>query len=257
MKLFFKQLGSDHSPAMIVLHGLFGASDNWLTLSREWAKTHRIFLLDLRNHGRSPHDADHNYRVMAEDVNEFMHDLEIPSAILLGHSMGGKVAMTLALKYPQKIEKLIVVDIAPKAYKKLEFTQVVKILRSLNLSEIKTRKDAEERLANDITDQGLRRFLLKNLTRTRDKSYTWRVNLDAIYQNIDVISGGVPADGKYEKPTLFIRGENSLYIREADVKSIKAMFPKTILLTVKSAGHWVHADKPEVVLNAVIKFISS
>jgi len=256
MKLNFRQLGEQGAP-MIILHGLLGASDNWLRLSRAWSTNNRIFLLDLRNHGFSPHAAEHDYEAMTKDVHKFLRDHHLQPAILLGHSMGGKVAMTLALKHPQSVQKLIVVDVAPRAYQKLDFMQVLENLRGLDLSTILSRKDADGELAETIPSSSLRHFLLKNLARQRDGKYQWRINLEALYQNVEAIAGAIPAEGVYDKPTLFIRGEHSPYIRDADVGKIKAMFPKAIFLTVKNAGHWVHAEKPEIVLKTVKKFISS
>lgn len=256
MKLNFRQLGEQGAP-IIILHGLLGASDNWQTLGREWSRSNRIFLLDLRNHGHSPHDAKIDFETMTEDVYEFMNDQNLPPVILLGHSMGGKVAMTLALKYPQSVQKLIVVDIAPRAYQNPDFIQVLENLRGVDLSTILSRQDADAKLAETIPASGLRHFLLKNLARQRDGKFRWRVNLDALSQNADAIAGAIPAKGIFDKPTLVIRGENSPYVRNTDVVKIKTMFPKAIVLTVKNAGHWVHAEKPEIVLKAVNKFISS
>jgi len=256
MKLNFRQLGEQGTP-MIILHGLLGASDNWLTLGREWSRNNRIFLLDLRNHGHSPHDAKLDFETMTEDVYEFINDQNLPPVILLGHSMGGKVAMTLALKYPQSVQKLVVVDIAPRAYQNPDFIQVLENLRELDLSTILSRREADAKLAETIPASSLRHFLLKNLARQRDGKYQWRINLNALYQNVEAIAGAIPAEGIYDKPTLVIRGENSPYVRDADVAKIKAMFPKAIFLTVKNAGHWVHAEKPEIVSNAVKKFISN
>ncbi len=242
---------------MIILHGLLAASDNWLTLGREWSRNNRIFLLDLRNHGHSPHDDNIDFETMTEDVYEFINDQNLPPVILLGHSMGGKVAMTLALKYPRFVQKLIVVDIAPRAYQNPYFIQVLENLRGLDLTTVHSRKDADIRLSKTIPASNLRHFLLKNLARQPDGKYLWRVNLNALAQHVEAIAGAIPVKGIYEKPTLVIRGENSPYVRDADVGKIKAMFPKAIFLTVKNAGHWLHAEKPEIVRNAVKKFISS
>lgn len=244
---------------MIVMHGLLGASDNWLTLSRQWARNRRLFLLDLRNHGRSPHSEEHSYAAMSEDLYEFMNDHELRSAILLGHSMGGKVAMRFALDYPHKVERLIVADISPAGAQSPDFIRILEILRSLDVQALRSREEADARLAAEIPEPGLRAFLLKNLRRNPAGGYSWRVNLETLYQNRAQIAGNIlQREGeKYEGPTLFLRGEKSPYIREEDIALIRKTFPRATFVTIPAAGHWIHADQPEAVFQAVEEFISS
>lgn len=257
MKLFAREIG-EGTPPVIVLHGLLGASDNWLTLSRDWAKQRRVFLLDLRNHGRSPHSEDHTYTAMADDLYEFMTDHDLRQAILLGHSMGGKVAMTFSLTYPHKVERLIVVDISPAGSQTPEFVKILEILQALDISGLRSRQEADERLSAYIPGAGLRAFLLKNLVRNQNGGFSWRVNLEALYRNRRLIAGEIAADddAAYDGPTLFLRGEKSPYIRDADIPIIRKKFPRARIITVPNAGHWVHADQPEAVLQVVEKFIS-
>ncbi len=244
---------------MMVMHGLLGASDNWLTLSREWAKQRRVFLLDLRNHGRSPHSEDHTYTAMSDDLYEFMTDHDLRQAILLGHSMGGKVAMTFSLTFPHKVARLIVVDISPESSQTPEFVKILEILQGLDITGLRSRQEADERLSRYIPETGLRAFLLKNLVRNQNGGFSWRVNLEALYRNRRLIAGEIATDdaATYDGPTLFIRGGKSPYIRDAEIPAIRKKFPRAEIVTIPNAGHWVHADQPEAVLQAVEKFISA
>jgi pimeloyl-ACP methyl ester carboxylesterase len=254
MKLSFRKVGENGDP-IIVMHGLLGASDNWLTIGRQWAANFQVFLLDLRNHGRSPHHYSHTYADMSEDVNEFMNDHSINQAHIVGHSMGGKVAMTFAIDYPQKVKKLIVVDIAPKQYNDPQFIDILITLSKLPVHLIKSRSEADEWLAESIPDYGLRQFLLKNLSRDNQNRYYWRVNIAALLDNITAITAPVK-EGTFEGATLFIRGEKSNYIKEEDIALIKKTFPNATIETVADAGHWVHAEKPEVVKTLIEEFLS-
>ena len=253
MKLAFRELGTS-GEAFIVMHGLLGGSDNWLTLSREWASDYRMFLLDLRNHGRSPHDNEHNYHAMAFDINEFMQDHDLRRAIVLGHSMGGKVAMNLALNYPQKVSKLIVADIAPKPYRDPEFIHIIEKLISVDLATITNRREADAAFEAVIEDRTLRGFLLKNLDRKGGKFY-WRVNLQTLQNQIDRITEDIADDLFYEGETLFLRGETSGYVCDKDFPVIRKRFPNAVIETIIHAGHWVHVDQPELVIAKVKAFL--
>jgi pimeloyl-ACP methyl ester carboxylesterase len=254
MKLSFREVGENGDP-IIVMHGLLGASDNWLTISRQWAEKFHVFLLDLRNHGKSPHHYSHTYTDMAEDVNDFMHDHSLKQAHVVGHSMGGKVAMTFAIDYPQKVKKLVVVDIAPKKYNDPQFIEILEILSKLPVHLIDSRSEADEWLAKYIPDNGLRQFLLKNLSRDDKNRFYWRVNVAALLDNIPEITAAVK-EGKFEGPTLFIRGAKSNYIKDEDIALIKKYFTNARVETVADAGHWVHAEKPEAVKSLIEDFLS-
>ena len=255
MKLAFRELGKSGKP-FVVLHGLLGASDNWLTLSKKWSEHNHMFLMDLRNHGKSPHDSFHTYEAMAEDLNEFLHDHEIRKINILGHSMGGKVAMTFAMLYPHKIEKLIVVDIAPKKYSNPEFEDIITTLLNMQLSTIHSLADANKQLEPEISDIVLRQFLLKNLVRDRQHNFSWRVNLQSLHNNRAALAGEIPS-GKFDGKTMFIVGGKSNYVLKDDTAAIKDRFPNANIHTVENAGHWVHAEQPEIVQQLVSDFLSN
>jgi pimeloyl-ACP methyl ester carboxylesterase len=196
----------------------------------------------MRNHGRSPHSDEFNYIVMAMDVNEFMLDHEIRSAVLIGHSLGGKVAMHLALDYPHKIQKLIVVDIAPKTYPLPYFETIITTLLNVDLSQVKLRKEVEKKVAEDIPEPGVRKFLMKNLARGKGNNLYWKVNLPTLYANVSALAGAIYRDEIYDNPTLFVRGEKSNYILDEDIPGIKSKFPQSDVVTLSGAGHWLHVD---------------
>jgi pimeloyl-ACP methyl ester carboxylesterase len=245
-----------NGPALVILHGLFGMLDNWQTLARKWADTHHVVLLDLRNHGRSFHTDEMNYAVMAEDVAATLEDMSIDECVLLGHSMGGKVAMQAALTYPDLVKKLIVVDIVPRRYRP-GHNAVFAALNALDPATITDRKAAAEMMSAHLADPGVQLFLLKNLARNPAGGFRWRMNLPAISAAYDQLIGPVGQLGdQYDDPALFIRGGKSGYVDDEDLELIQMLFPEAILETVAGAGHWVHAEKPEELLTVVNKFLS-
>jgi pimeloyl-ACP methyl ester carboxylesterase len=252
MKLFFRESG-DGAP-VVILHGLFGSSDNWFTLAKKLAEKNKVYLLDLRNHGNSFHAEEFNYQVMAQDVLNFLEEHKIKQPVIIGHSMGGKVAMTIALNIPENLNKLIVADISPAEYP-LRHDNIVEALREVDLEKVSSRQDAEKQLSVNISDIGVRQFLLKNLTRNKEGGYSWKLNLPVIDKNIDKVGEAMDAKKQFEKPTLFIKGENSRYIREQDHELISQLFPNHIFKEIKDAGHWVHAEQPEAFLKIVEDFI--
>jgi esterase len=256
MKLYHREFGQG-SP-VIILHGLFGFSDNWQTVAKELADHHLVVTPDLRNHGRSPHLPSHTYLEMAEDMKAFMEANWMFSAAIVGHSMGGKVAMQLALSYPDLVERLVVVDIAPDRAED-NHSYIFDALLGMDLSKMKTRQEAEAYLSERITDVGTRQFLLKNITREHDGSYTWKMNLPALWRHFDDILAPVQNNhgtSAFDKPTLFVRGSRSNYIKDDDLPFIKTLFPQAELVTVEGAGHWVHADKPVELLEILKKFLN-
>ncbi len=245
-----------HGKPLLILHGLFGTLDNWQTLAKRLAENFNIFLVDLRNHGRSPHADEHDYDVMADDVLELIEDLQIPTPAIMGHSMGGKVAMKFALKYPTRLTKLIVVDIAPKAYPP-HHDEILDALQSVNLETATSRKEIEDQLAQKIEDQEVRLFLLKNVYRKENNTYGWRMNLDALQKNYDNISAAITADVPFKKDTLFIKGGRSRYILPEDLyTSIEHLFTQVEIETIPGAGHWVHAEAPDQMYDLVTRFLS-
>jgi esterase len=252
MELNFKELGQ--GPALVILHGLFGSLDNWLTLGRQFAETHTVYLIDQRNHGRSPH-ADHmDYSAMAADLQEFFSQQGIREATVLGHSMGGKTAMRFALDFPELTEALIVADIAPKTYPS-GHDLIFEALCALKPATLRNREQAEEELSLLIDDIGVRLFLLKNLTRSKDGSYQWKMNLPVIERDYANILKGITADFPYMGPVRFIRGALSNYLKDSDWPEIAALFPEADLVDIPGAGHWLHADQPQAFFNAAQEFL--
>jgi pimeloyl-ACP methyl ester carboxylesterase len=191
---------------------------------------------------------------MAEDLKNFMEKEGLEEASIMGHSMGGKTAMTIASQYPEKVTKLIVVDIAPKPYEP-GHEQIFKALRALPINEIESRQEAREFLSDYIDEQGIRLFLLKNLSRKKEGGYRWKMNLEGIYNNYSNILSSLPEDAKFEGSTLFINGKRSHYIQKDDKDLIRKHFPKAQLLTLKNAGHWVHVDQADALREAVVRFL--
>ena len=251
MKLNFKVSGEGEP--VLILHGLLGSLDNWQTIARKMSEKFKVYIIDQRNHGKSPHSSEMNYKVMADDVVELMDDENIPSAFVIGHSMGGKTAMQLAAEHPERVEKLVVVDIAPKEYE-AGHDKIFEALYSLNLGDIQSREDADEMLAKKISDYGIRQFLLKNLSREKE-GFEWKINLEDIHQNYDKITSEIHFAWPFDKPVLFIRGGKSDYITEADFDQIHSLFPNSEIKTIKEAGHWVHAEAPDQILEIVSKFL--
>ncbi len=254
MELFYRVYGEEGFP-LLILHGLFGSSDNWHNLARRFAEHFRVFTLDLRNHGNSPHADIMTYPVMAEDVREFMERQGLRETYLLGHSMGGKVAMMLALRYPERVSKLVVEDIAPRAYPPVH-RDVLERLRSVPLDTLRHRREAEVYLERYISEPAVRQFLLKYLIRDPETGrFRWKFNLQAIEKNYERIAGWPAIEGTYDGPTLFVRGERSDYVREDDLPIIQRYFPYARLVTIEGAGHWVHVDAPEAFLEIVTNFL--
>ena len=253
MKLNYKSFGSGFP--LIILHGLFGMLDNWQTIAKKLADNYLVYIVDLRNHGKSPHHADFNYESMAEDLQVFMEENWIYEAYIMGHSMGGKTAMQFALSYPDLVKKLIVVDIAPKKYA-AGHQAIFEALLSLDLSTINNRKEAAAQLKNKIPAVGIQQFLLKNLNRNKEGRYEWKMNLPIIHQQYaNILENVRMEEHAFDSPTLFIKGGASNYILETDLPAIQYFFPTAQLETVPKAGHWVHAVAPTELLNLVNGFI--
>lgn len=255
MRLAYREFGSGDS-TLIILHGLFGQSDNWNTLAKRFADSGlKVFTVDQRNHGLSPHSNEWDYTVMSNDLLEFINEHRIKQPILMGHSMGGKTVMFFEMQYPGIAKKMIVADIAPRAYE-AQHDSVLKALKSVNFSEVKTRKEAEEKLNLFITDFGTKQFLLKNIYWKDGAANTmdWRFNLNVIYNEYNNIGVEVPHKKSFVN-TLFIKGDKSNYITDADLPDISARFPNYQLKTICDSGHWVHAEKPNEFFEQTLKFI--
>jgi esterase len=254
MKLAFREFGSGQP--LIILHGLFGQSDNWNTLAKRFGENgFHVFTLDQRNHGLSPHSEEWTYEAMADDLKEFISEHQLKDPILLGHSMGGKTVMFFQLKYPNIAKKIIVADIAPRAYGS-HHDAVLKALNAVDFSVIKTRKEAEAILNEYISDFGTKQFLLKNIywKDNANNIMDWRFNLKVIDKEYSNVGVEVPSLSSNVE-TLFIRGEKSNYIEEKDLQDIQKRFPNYKLVTIKDSGHWIHAEKPNEFLEEVMEFI--
>ena len=254
MKLNYKIYGTGYP--VIIMHGLFGMGDNWRTVARMMESQYQCIVVDMRNHGRSPHDSEMNFKVMSADILELMNDLEFEHASLLGHSMGGKVAMQFSLNHPQKVDKLIVADMAPKRYSP-HHDHVIDAIESVRPETLTERYEVEEALARFLgNDQSTIQFIMKNISRRPEGGFEWKSNMpviiDAYLDLMDEIWHATPFMG----PTLFVRGEKSRYILDEDIPYIKDLFPNSALITIDNAGHWVHADAPEPFAKAILAFLN-
>lgn len=254
MKLFFRKFGS--GDPVIILHGLFGISDNWFTHAKRLAEKFEVWVPDLRNHGQSPHSNTFNYYAMVGDLNEFMTDHNLDKAMLIGHSMGGKAAMNFALEHPFMVSKLVIIDISPRAYPVRSIhTDIISAMESVNFDETDYRQDVEEQLKQHIENERIRWFILKNLYRVNRGRLAWRINLKDITANMEAITDGLVYEGVYPGPTLFIRGSESDYITDEDEGLILKFFPNAFIETIEGASHWVHADAPDELCKLLSSFL--
>ncbi|RAJ96013.1 pimeloyl-ACP methyl ester carboxylesterase [Larkinella arboricola] len=255
MKLYYRQTGETGTP-IIILHGIFGSSDNWLTISKTIAEhNHRVFLVDQRNHGRSPRSEVFDYDAMAADLQEFITDHQLEKPVVIGHSMGGKTVMQFAMDYPGQFSRLVVVDIAPKFYP-IHHAELIRGLKAIDLLNIKSRNEADEILSRYEPILPVRQFLLKNLYRTEAGQFDWRLNLPVIEQELHGIGGELRNVRIITEPTLFIRGSESPYIKDQDQAEIKRIFPNSTLATIEGAGHWVQAEKPTEFVEVLMSFLN-
>ena len=251
MKLFSRISGQGQP--LLIIHGLFGMSDNWQSIGRQFSDFFEVHLIDLRNHGRSPHSSNFNYDVMVEDLVQYIQEKELKQVILLGHSLGGKTAMELAIKYPELVEKLIVVDIAPRVYP-VHHDRIIEGLSKLNFKEIESRAEADQLLALDVKEQDVRQFLLKSLYWKEKKRLAFRFNLYAIASQIKEVGRPLAQGTAYTKACLFVDGADSSYINEEDEDLILIHFPNAEIITINNSGHWVHAQQPKQFFEAILRF---
>jgi esterase len=250
MKLFFRESGQGEP--LLILHGLFGSSDNWHTVAKTFAQSYHVFVIDQRNHGQSPHSDDFNYSLLTEDLNDFIEDHRLTRPIIIGHSMGGKTAMNFAVRYPGKVQKLVVVDIVPKIYP-LHHDRIVEGLKSIDLNTLTSRKEADSLLTPYVPTEEEKQFLLKNLLRTPG-GFKWRINLSAIDKHLIEMGEGMQFPGSFEGPSLFIHGRKSFYYQDGDDALIKKIFPQARFVVLET-GHWVQAEDPEAFLQTTIAFL--
>jgi esterase len=258
MNLNYRQYSSEGKP-LLILHGLFGSLSNWGWHSKQLAEHYGVYGVDLRNHGESFHHDEMNYQIMAEDVRQLLEQLGIESCYMIGHSMGGKVAMQLALSYPQLIEKLIVVDIAPVVYSAAAdgHMDVMAGMESLDFEKISSRADAEQELEAFIADDPTRKFALTNLQRKEDGHYQWRLNLSAIRAHYDQLRDKPIGDVAFSGLVLFVKGALSNYIQQSHEAEIISLFPAATVKVIMQAGHWLHAEKPQALQKIMLAFLQA
>lgn len=253
MELYSNILGE--GKPFIFLHGFLGMSDNWKTLGTKFSENgYEVHLIDQRNHGRSFHSDEFNYEVMVQDLKTYIDSHQLKDIILLGHSMGGKTAMLFAVEHPELLNKLIIADISPRYYP-THHEDILKGLSSLDFDNIKSRGEAEDQLKPYVSDFGTRQFLLKNLYWETKEKLALRMNLEALKENVNEVGEPLPIHSKFNKDTLFLRGDRSEYISLQDESLIKTHFPNASIVTISNAGHWLHAENPTEFYETVIDFL--
>lgn len=254
--MLYSKIEGEGKP-FIIMHGFLGMSDNWKTLGTQFASEgYQVHMLDLRNHGRSFHSDEFNYDAMVQDVYEYCVENNLDKIDMLGHSMGGKVAMFFAMKYPEKVNKLIVADIGPKYYRP-HHQDILAGLNAVDFSQRPERSEVEGILKGYIDDFGTRQFLMKSLYWKEPGQLAFRFNLEVFNKKIENIGEALPGDAVFEKETLFIKGGNSNYIKEEDAENIKHHFPKAKIEVIENAGHWLHAENPKVFYQKTIDFLKA
>lgn len=264
MKLFYRTYGN--GPPLIILHGLYGSSDNWGTIAKKLSDSFTVFLPDQRNHGQSPHSEIHDYDSMRDDLFELVNDLGLKKFFVAGHSMGGKTAISFALKWPERLNGLLIADISPFTYEsglKSEYSQHSEILNamlSFDLKGISVRTEAESLLKKKISSEKIRGLVLKNLQRMPDNTFTWKLNVDSLFNNLNRIMEGIKRQTDYNQqitgfPVIFLKGGDSDYIPMKDFKDILHVFPAAEIIEIPGAGHWIQVDKPDEVVNYIKRLL--
>lgn len=254
--LFASEIGEGFP--LIILHGLLGMSDNWAMIAKKLSHRFRVIVPDMRNHGRSPHTSEHSYELMAEDILSLCSARGIEKIHLLGHSMGGKVAMTIACKEPSLVSRLVVADIGPGAYTDSNYhTGLLQVMMGINPGNYATRNEIDKLLMLKIPDQRIRMFLLKNLGRNEQNLLSWRANLPVLLSQSNKVLEGINPDGVFTGKTLFLKGSMSDYISDEQCDLIYKQFPSASIVTIENAGHWIHADATEIFTQNVCDFLTS
>ena len=256
MNLLYAKIFGENNPHLIILHGIFGLSDNWNSIGKKLSENFTVHMLDVRNHGKSFHSSEMNYPILANDIINYLDYHQIKKTHIIGHSMGGKITMQALLDNSDYFEKAVVIDIAPKKYSP-KHNEVIVALQSLDLSTIKNRNEIDEQLSQFISSEFVRQWLMKSIY-IEENTYKFRFNLDAILSNYSVLSDTILVTKNTSSPipTLFIKGENSDYIEwPNDLSSIESYFPNYQLTEIKNAGHWTQADKPMEVYETVLGFL--
>jgi len=264
MKLFHRKYGS--GPPLVILHGLYGSSDNWVTLAKKLSDSFTVYLPDQRNHGQSPHSNTHDYDSMRDDLFELVNDLSLKKFFLAGHSMGGKTAISFALKWPEMLNGLLIADISPFTYETdghsaySQHSVILNTILSFDVNKISTRNEAEKLLLENIPSEKERGLILKNLQRTAENRFVWKLNAESLLKNLDKIMEGIKRQTDFNQqitgfPVVFLKGGNSDYIPEGDFRSILHVFPAADIIEVPGAGHWIQVDKPDEVVKYLKKLM--
>jgi Predicted hydrolases or acyltransferases (alpha/beta hydrolase superfamily) len=264
MKLFYRKYGN--GPPLIILHGLYGSSDNWVTIAKKLSDSFTVYLPDQRNHGQSPHSQIHDYDSMRDDLFELAGNLNLKKFFLAGHSMGGKTAISFALKWPEMLNGLLIADISPftnetgrQSIYSQHFT-ILNAILSFDLHKISTRREAGNVLLEKIPSEKVRELILKNLQRTADNNFAWKLNAPSLLKNLDKIMEGVERQTDYSQqitgfPVIFLKGGDSDYIPTVDFRDIRNVFPAAEIIEIPGAGHWIHVDKPDEVVKYIRRLL--
>jgi esterase len=266
MKLFYRKYGE--GPPLIILHGLYGSSDNWSTIAKNLSGTFTVYLPDQRNHGNSPHSDIHNYDAMRDDIYELAVTLNLKKFFLAGHSMGGKTAVSFALKWPGMLYGLLIADISPFINETSvhsahdQHLSILRAMQSVDIKKILSRRDAELFLEEKISDEKIRGFVLKNLRRNPDDKFSWKINVEGLLNNLEKIMEG---EDRYSLanqpvtgfPVIFLKGADSDYILQSDYKDILKIFPAAEIIEIENAGHWIHADRPDKVIEGLKRLLEN
>lgn len=264
MKLFYRKYGK--GPVLIILHGLFGSSDNWTTIAKHLSNDFTVILPDQRNHGQSPHSEIHDYESMRNDLHELVKDLSVEKFFLAGHSMGGKTAISFAVKWPEMLQGLLIADISPfrgddnVGSEHSYHAKILKTMLDLDLDKIQSREDAESELKKSGLPPKIIGFIMKNMKRTEEKRFEWKLNAPVLLKNLEYIMKPMERDSAYSSrvtgfPVIFLRGSNSDYLPPEDYADILDIFPAAEFIEIPNAGHWLHADNPEAVIKSIRRFL--
>ena len=264
MKLFYRKYGE--GPPLVILHGLYGSSDNWVTLAKKLSDSFTVYLPDQRNHGQSPHSETHDYDSMRDDLYEMVNDLALKKFFLAGHSMGGKTAISFALKWPEMLNGLLIADISPFTYETdghsayNQHSIILNAILSFDLNKISTRNEAEKLLSEKIPSEKERGLILKNLQRTAENRFVWKLNAGSLLKNLEKIMEGIKRQTDFNQqitgfPVVFLKGGNSDYIPEGDFRNIRHVFPAADIIEVPGSGHWIQVDKPDEVVKYLKKLM--
>ncbi len=257
MLLYYREFGEPGHQPLVILHGLFGMSDNWVSIAKSISKERfHVFVPDQRNHGRSGHSDIHSYVAMVDDLLEFLDTLDLDYVCLLGHSMGGKTAMQFSVDYPERVRKLVVADISPAASTHGDAHRgIIDALLKTDLRPYNSRQEATAALKDIIPSPRLRQFLQKNLYWKDRGSLGWRINLEVVGESLPEIFKPIDSPAPFEKPALFVRGARSDYIPEKDFPLIESLFPRSMIKTLPDAGHWLHAEQPDKFVRETVSFL--